>query len=63
MQQESGCQTAFAPYSGLDLVIAAGIISRQIVKWLLAAPAQRTILKFKPGDFALEDVKADRIKI
>jgi hypothetical protein len=63
IQQESGCQTAFAPYSGLDLVIAAGIISRQIVKWLLAAPVKCTILKFRPGDFALEDVTADRIKI
>jgi hypothetical protein len=61
--QESGCQTTYAPYSGLDLVIAAGIISRQIVKWLLATPAQRTILKFRPGDFTLENISANRINI
>ena len=56
VRQESGCQSTFAPYSGLDLVIAAGIISRQIVKWLLAPPSRRRVLKFKPEDFDLTDV-------
>jgi len=54
LQHESGCQTAFAPYSGLDLIIATGIISRQIVKWLMVVPKKRIVLKFKPGEFTCD---------
>lgn len=45
--KESGCQAGYSPYSGLDMILFASIISKTIVDWLVEPPKTSRVLKTK----------------
>jgi len=48
--RESGCQSSYTPYSGLDMVQFAAQVSRKIISWLVAPPSSAEILRIKLAD-------------
>lgn len=45
LMKESGCQSSFTPYSGLDMVLFAAHVSKKIISWLIEPAVSNEVLR------------------